>query len=59
VLDPHGMPADPVTEAERLAKFRRLAAPVLQRNKIDEVIATVRKIETLTSVRVLSALLKA
>ncbi len=59
VLDPHGMPADPVTEAERLAKFKRLAAPVLPSAKADEIIRKVRAIETLASVRDLSALLRA
>jgi 2-methylcitrate dehydratase PrpD len=58
VLDPHGMPADPVTEAERIAKFSRLAAPVLAADKIAEVIRKVRAVDALASVRELSALLR-
>jgi 2-methylcitrate dehydratase PrpD len=58
VLDPHGMPADPVTEAERIAKFKRLAAPVLPAEKSGEIIRKVRAIETLASVREMSALLR-
>jgi 2-methylcitrate dehydratase PrpD len=58
VLDPHGMPADPVTEAERTAKFTRLAAPVLPAEKSAEIIRKVRAIETLASVREISALLR-
>jgi 2-methylcitrate dehydratase PrpD len=59
VLDPHGMPADPVTEAERLAKFSRLAAPVLAADKAAEIIRKVRAVDALASVRELSALLRA
>jgi len=59
VLDPHGMPADPVTEPERLAKFNRLASAVLPAAKSATVIQKVRAIETLASVRDLSALLRA
>ncbi len=58
VLDPHGMPADPVTEAERLAKFKRLAAPVLPAAQAADLIRMVRAVETLASVRDLSALLR-
>jgi 2-methylcitrate dehydratase PrpD len=58
VLDPHGMPADPVTHAERIAKFKRMAAPVLPADKADQIIAKVRAIESLPSVREMSALLR-
>lgn len=58
VMDPHGMPADPVTEAERLAKFRRLSAPVVPAAKAEEIIRKVRAVETVASARELSALLK-
>ena len=58
VLDPHGMPADPVTEAERIAKFSRLAAPVVPADKTAEIIRHVRAVEMLASVRELSALLR-
>jgi len=59
VLDPHGMPADPVTEAERIAKFSRLAAPVLPADRAAEIIRKVRAVETLALVCELSALLRA
>ena len=59
VLDPHGMPADPVTEPERLAKFKRLASAVLPAAKSAAIIQKVRAIEALASVRDLSALLRA
>ena len=52
------MPADPVTEAERIAKFSRLAAPVLPSDKSAEIIRRVGTIETLASVRELSPLLR-
>jgi 2-methylcitrate dehydratase PrpD len=58
VLDPHGMPADPVTDAERIAKFSRLAAPVLSEKKTGEIIRMVRAVETLASLREMSALLR-
>jgi 2-methylcitrate dehydratase PrpD len=58
VLDPHGMPADPVTEAERIAKFSRLAAPVLPVKTANEIIRMVRAVDTLSSARELSALLR-
>ena len=59
VLDPHGMPADPVTETERIAKFSRLAAPVLADKTTQEIIRVVRAVETLKSVRELSPMLRA
>ncbi|MEO7729175.1 MAG: MmgE/PrpD family protein [Burkholderiales bacterium] len=58
VMDPHGMPADPVTETERLAKFSRLAAAVLPEKTSKEIIRMVRAVETLKSARELSALLR-
>jgi 2-methylcitrate dehydratase PrpD len=58
VLDPHGMPADPVTETERIAKFKRLAAPVLPLERADGIIRTVRSIESLASMRDMAALLR-
>jgi 2-methylcitrate dehydratase PrpD len=57
VLDPHGMPADPCTEAERIAKFTRLAAPLMPADKAAEIIRTLRAVETLASAREISALL--
>jgi 2-methylcitrate dehydratase PrpD len=57
VLDPHGMPADPVTERERVEKFTRLASRQLDAAKIERTIETVRALERLQSVRTLSELL--
>ncbi|MBI2223517.1 MAG: MmgE/PrpD family protein, partial [Betaproteobacteria bacterium] len=54
VLDPHGMPADPCTEAERLDKFSRLASPVKPPAAVAELIRKVRGAEHLNSVRELA-----
>jgi hypothetical protein len=59
VLDPHGMPGDPCTEAERKAKFSRLAASVLPAPTVKRIVETVARIETLPSVRDLGGLLRA
>ena len=58
VLDPHGMPADPVTEEERIAKFSRLAGSVLPEKTTGEIIRMVRADETLASAREISELLR-
>ena len=58
VLDPHGMPGDPYTEAERLAKFTRLAAGMLSSAAITQVIAAVRDCARAPSVRELTRLLR-
>ena len=58
VMDPHGMPADPVTEAERIAKFSRLAGAVLPEKTAGEITRKVRVVDTLASVREFSALLR-
>jgi 2-methylcitrate dehydratase PrpD len=54
VLDPHGMPADPVTEMERLEKFKRLASSQLQPAQLDRVIEIVCSLERHASIRRLS-----
>jgi len=58
VLDPHGMPADPCTEAERLDKFSRLASRVKPPAAVAELIRKVRSAERLNSVRELTELLR-
>ncbi len=58
VLDPHGMPADPCTETERLDKFTRLASFVKPAAMVREIIEKVRAVERLKSVQELSALLR-
>ena len=59
VLDPHGMPADPCTEQERLNKFTRLASFVKPSATVAEIIRKVRSAERLKSVHELTALLRA
>lgn len=59
VLDPHGMPGDPCTEAERKDKFSRLAASVLPPDTVKRIVETVSRAETLPSVRDLGGLLRA
>ena len=58
VLDPHGMPADPCTEAERLDKFSRLASRVKSPESIAEIIKKVQGVERAKSVREMTALLR-
>ena len=58
VLDPHGMPADPCSDAERLQKFARLAGAALAPDRVEAVSQTVQRCEQLASVRELTALLK-
>lgn len=58
VLDPHGMPADPCTEPERLDKFSRLASSVKPSAAVAEIVRKVRNAERLNSVRELTDLLR-
>jgi 2-methylcitrate dehydratase PrpD len=58
VLDPHGFPADPVTAAERIEKFTRLASHALPAARVSEIAAAVQRAETLASVRELTALIR-
>jgi len=57
-LDPHGMPADPCSEAELLAKFERLASRVLPADRIGRVIDRARSAERLGRVDELTASLR-
>jgi 2-methylcitrate dehydratase PrpD len=59
VLDPHGMPGDPCTEAERKDKFSRLAGSVLPPHTVKRIVEMVARTETLPSVRDLGGLLRA
>lgn len=59
VLDPHGMPADPVSETERVEKFARLAGAVKPAATVETLTQLVRGAEQLRSVRELTALLRA
>jgi 2-methylcitrate dehydratase PrpD len=58
VHDPHGMPADPCTEPERLDKFARLASHVKPAATVAEIIRKVRRAEQMKSVQELTALLR-
>jgi 2-methylcitrate dehydratase PrpD len=58
VLDPHGMPADPCTERERLDKFSRLASRVKSAQSITEIVRRVRSAERLRSAREIGELLR-
>jgi 2-methylcitrate dehydratase PrpD len=58
MLDPHGMPADPCTEAERLDKFARLASRVLPPPAIADLARAVRSTERLASARALTGILQ-
>jgi len=58
VLDPHGMPADPCTETERLDKFTRLASHVKPAAAVAEIIRKARGADHLKSVQELTALLR-
>ena len=58
ILDPHGMPADPVTESERLEKFARLASRVLSPQTVERAVHGVRTLDRLRSARELAAVLR-
>jgi 2-methylcitrate dehydratase PrpD len=58
ILDPHGMPADPCTEEERLRKFSRLAARVLPPHAIGRAVDAVRALDRIDSARELTQALR-
>ena len=58
VLDPHGMPADPVTDRERLEKFARLAGHARPAGSVDDIARAVQRAEKLSSVRELMELIR-
>jgi len=58
VLDPHGMPADPVTDPERIEKFTRLAGKAKPAAHVDEIARAVQRAEKLPSVRELMELIR-
>ena len=57
-LDPHGMPADPVTRDELERKFLRLASRVKSSEAALQIMAEVRRLDRAPGVRSLTALLK-
>lgn len=58
VLDPHGMPSDPCSEDERLAKFRLLVRNRMSDTQASQVVDTVRNVENVKAVRSLTRLLR-
>jgi 2-methylcitrate dehydratase PrpD len=58
-LDPHGMPADPCSDAEVLDKFLRLATRVKSFETTHAIVDTVRRTERLKEITELTQLLKA
>ena len=58
VLDPHGMPADPVTAEERVEKFARLAGHAIPAARVTEIAAAVQRAERLSSARELMELIR-
>lgn len=58
VLDPHGMPSDPCSDAERLAKFRLLVRDRMPEARASQVIDAVNKLENLRSVGELTRMMK-
>lgn len=59
VVQPHGGPDDPVTDAELIAKYRSLVGPLLPLARLDAIQRTVLELETLTDVTELAELLAA
>jgi 2-methylcitrate dehydratase PrpD len=57
-LDPHGTAADPCSRDELVGKFKRLAERTSVRIDADAVVAAVSRVERLSSVRELGALLR-
>jgi 2-methylcitrate dehydratase PrpD len=58
VLDPHGMPADPCDDQERLDKFARLAAHSKSTAAVNDITRAVGRSEQLASVRELTELIR-
>jgi len=57
VSDPKGTMRNPLTKEEIEAKFRSLAMVVLAKDKVEQIIETVYRLEKLESMRALSSLL--
>jgi 2-methylcitrate dehydratase PrpD len=58
VLDPHGFPADPVTDPERVEKFSRLAGYAKSAARVREIAAAVQRADKLSSARELMTLIR-
>ncbi|MBI4195863.1 MAG: MmgE/PrpD family protein [Betaproteobacteria bacterium] len=58
VLDPHGMPSDPCSDEERLAKFRLLVRNRMSDARASQLIDAVKNVENLRSARELTHMMK-
>jgi 2-methylcitrate dehydratase PrpD len=58
VLDPHGFPADPVTDPERIEKFTRLAGHAKSAGRVKEIADAVERADKLDSARDLMELIR-
>jgi 2-methylcitrate dehydratase PrpD len=58
VLDPHGMPADPVNVQERSVKFSRLAGYAKPAERVNDIARAIQRAEKLSSVRELMELIR-
>jgi hypothetical protein len=58
LLDPHGFPADPVTDPERIEKFSRLAGHAKPAGRVADIARAVERADTLSSVRELMELIR-
>lgn len=58
VLDPHGFPADPVTDPERVEKFTRLAGKAKSAARVADIAAAVQRVDKLSSARELMELVR-
>ena len=58
VIDPHGMPSDPCSDTERLAKFRLLVRDRMPEARASQVIDAVNKLEKLGSAGELTRMMK-
>ena len=58
VLDPHGFPADPVTDPERIEKFTRLAGHAKPAGRVKEIADAVQRADKLASTRDLMELIR-
>jgi 2-methylcitrate dehydratase PrpD len=58
VLDPHGFPADPVTDPERIEKFSRLAGHAKPAGRVKQIADAVQRADQLSSARELMELIR-
>jgi 2-methylcitrate dehydratase PrpD len=59
IVQPHGGPADPVSNDELIAKYRSLVGPLVPASRLDAIQRTVLRIDELADIRELADLLAA